>query len=422
MRPAFRDEAVTVYQGDVRRVLAELPAAGVDCCVTSPPYWGLRDYGIPPQIWGGDPGCVHLWREPHDTCGRCGAWRGHLGLEPTPELYVEHMVEVFRQVHRVLKPKGTLWLNLGDCYNAGTTAARQPSRDRVGYWQAAGSIGDRRVKAAGLKPKDLVGIPWRVALALQADGWYLRADVIWSKPNPIPESVTDRPTRAHEYLFLLSPSARYFYDAEAIREPCLSGPSDLKKMEERLPRIGGKHKALEDPFVAASARTSIGRLCSVGDPSGRNKRSVWTIATQPYRGAHFATFPERLVEPCILAGSSEAGCCSRCGEPWVRVVDVVYENPGGRTGNGPRSLERRRESPGYPVRLQRSSTTRGWRPSCGCNASRVPAVVLDPFAGSGTTLAVAKRLARASVGVELSPDYLELIRARCSEPLEDLAG
>ena len=421
--PAYRDQAVTVYCGDVREVLSQLSPASVDCCVTSPPYWGLRDYGIPAQLWDGDPACRHRSAEEDGGCRHCGAWRGHLGLEPTPDLYVKHMVEIFSEVRRVLKPFGSLWLNLGDCYNAGTTAIRKPSPNRVGYWQTAGSIGDRRVNASGLKPKDLVGIPWRVALALQANGWYLRADVIWAKPNPIPESVTDRPTRAHEYLFLLSPSARYFYDAEAIREPCQSGPSDISNMSAPLPRIGGKHSHLEDAFGAASGRTKIGCLRPVGDPYGRNKRSVWTIPTQPYRGAHFATFPERLVEPCIMAGTSEAGCCSACGEPWVRIVEVAYVNPGSRSSNGPRSLERRRESPGYPVRLERSSATRGWRPGCGCNATRVPAVVLDPFAGSGTTLAVAKRLGRSGWGVELSSQYVALIGKRCaSERQEELAG
>ncbi len=251
--------------GDARTIMATLPADSVDCCITSPPYWGLRDYGLEPLSWGGSPDCAHRWEA--DSCAPCGAWRGSLGLEPTVDLFVAHIVEVFRAVRRVLKPTGTVWLNLGDCYNSGTTAPRAPSPSMAhhGYWRSGGAMGDRRVRAAGLKVKDLVGVPWRVALALQADGWYLRSDIIWAKPNPLPEGVTDRPTRAHEYLFLLSKSRRYFYDAQAIREPAAGSASDKQS-------------------------------------DTRARRSVWTIATRPYRQAHFATYPERLVQLCLLAG------------------------------------------------------------------------------------------------------------------------
>ena len=173
---AYSDARTAILHGDVRASLRTLPANSVDCIVTSPPYWGLRDYGLPPVVWGGDPACDHGWTgDGASTCVPCGAWRGQLGLEPTHELYVTHMVAVSRELRRVLKRHGTMWVNLGDCYNAATNAPRVASTTRVGYWEAAGSMGDRRVKAAGLKPKDLVGIPWRVALALQADGWYLRS-------------------------------------------------------------------------------------------------------------------------------------------------------------------------------------------------------------------------------------------------------
>jgi DNA modification methylase len=410
--PAHGDAGVTVHLGDAREVLAGLPAASVDCCVTSPPYWGLRDYDLEPQLWDGDPNCVHRWNRPDGpadvggSCLNCDAWLGHLGLEPSPELYVRHLVEVLRRVRRVLKPGGTLWLNLGDAYNAGTTAIRRPSSDRHGYWRAAGSMGDRRLRAPGLKVKDLVGIPWRVALALQADGWYLRSDIIWSKPNPMPESVRDRPIRAHEYLFLLTRSQRYHYDAEAAREPHADDRFDRASIRRNGAALQ-KGGTANHPFANAMPLSDTSR------PAGRSRRTVWTIPTQRYRGAHFATFPERLVEPCVLAGSSDAGCCSACGEPWRRRLEVVYTNPGNRRSNGPRSRERRRETPGFLVRLERRAVTRAWEPGCGCDQQRVPAVVLDPFAGSGTTLAVAAGLGRRAIGIELSAHYVELIRQRC---------
>jgi DNA modification methylase len=316
-------------------------------------------------------------------CEDCGAWQGQLGLEPGYEGFVEHMVEVFREVRRVLKPSGTMWVNLGDCYNAATSAPRVSSSNRVGYWQAGGTMGDRRVNARGLKPKDLVGIPWRVALALQADGWYLRSDVIWAKPNPIPEGVRDRPVRAHEYLFLFSKEPRYFYDPEADRE---FDPTDDMDKKTR-------------------ARDS-------GLRGGHARRSVWSIPTQRYRQAHFATFPERLVEPCVLAGTATAGCCPACGKPWRRRVCVSYRNPGNRSSNGPRSVERRDESAGFRARLIRVLDGEVWEPSCACGRERVPCTVLDPFAGSGTTLAVARRLGRRGIGIELSTGYVELARER----------
>jgi DNA modification methylase len=384
-RVAYSDGRTAILHGDVRAALRTLPAASIDCAVTSPPYWGLRDYGLPAQVWGGKADCTHDWIEDpayRSECRECHAWRGQLGLEPSPALYVDHIVEVFRELRGILKPEATLWVNLGDCYNAATNAPRRPSANRVGYWQAAGSMGDRRVRAADLKPKDLLGMPWRVALALQADGWYLRTDVIWSKSNPMPEGVRDRPVRSHEYLFLLSKQPRYFYDAEAVREAA----AGERGLNHRLPGAALRH--------------------------GRAQRSVWTLATQRYHEAHFATFPERLVEPCILAGTSAAGCCPECGRAWQRHVCTRYTNPGNRSSNGPRSLERRHESPGFRKRLVRLVDGEAWRADCQCGANPVPATVLDTFAGSGTTLAVATRLGRRSIGIELSADYIELARRR----------
>jgi DNA modification methylase len=247
-----------VLVGDVRKQLASLSDASVQCCVTSPPYWGLRDYGMPGQI----------------------------GLEPTPEAFVASLVEVFREVRRVLKDDGVCWLNLGDSY---VGAANSGGVNRNDGGPAVRVVGMNAKRGDGLKPKDLVGIPWRVAFALQADGWYLRSDVIWSKPNPMPESVTDRPTKAHEYIFLLAKSERYFYDQGAIRE------------------IG-----TEEPHIRPASR--MGSKAIVGLKSAspnmdrvldgtRNARSVWIIATQPYPDAHFATFPEAIPDRCIKAGS-----------------------------------------------------------------------------------------------------------------------
>jgi hypothetical protein len=243
-------------------------------------------------------------------------------------------------------------------------------------------MGDRRVKANGLKPKDLVGIPWRVALALQADGWFLRSDVVWAKPNPVPEGVRDRPVRAHEYLFLFSTQPRYFYDADAVREVATTAMDERTRASERLVR------------------------------AGHAQRSVWSIPTQRYHKSHFATFPERLVEPCILAGTSAAGCCPVCGVSWRRRVCINYVNPGNRSTNGPRSEARRDESPGFKRRLIRVVGDEVWEPGCDCRRGRVPATVLDPFAGSGTTLAVARRLGRRSIGIELNADYVDLARER----------
>lgn len=252
-----------ILVGDALKRLQQLPDGSVQTCVTSPPYWGLRDYG-------------------HD---------GQMGVESTPDEYVANIVALFRQVRRVLADDGTLWLNLGDSY-AGSGRGGQSQEKRSVNWQPAYALQGHT--PAGLKPKDLVGIPWRVAFALQADGWWLRQDIIWHKPNPMPESVTDRCTKAHEYLFLLSKSAHYYYNAQAIGEQSLSGQI----------RGGGKQYST-DPNAIAALGGRKHNLDRYGiTPPIRNKRSVWTIATKPYSGAHFAVMPADLVEPCILAGSS----------------------------------------------------------------------------------------------------------------------
>jgi DNA modification methylase len=251
-----------LYQGDCLQALKALPEGSVQCVVTSPPYWGLRDYGV----------------------------KGQLGMEKTPEEYIVKVVAIFRELRRVLRDDGTLWLNLGDSYaGSGKGIGSDHGKavvDDDGY-------GKKISLPAGLKPKDLIGIPWRVALALQADGWYLRSDIIWSKPNPMPESVTDRPTKSHEYVFLLTKSAKYFYDAEAIKEPTTTFDENLRDRDTtRLNNTPG--------------RTKMGGL-KRNNYTTRNKRTVWTVATKAFADAHFAVFPEKLIEPCILAGCPVGG-------------------------------------------------------------------------------------------------------------------
>ena len=265
---------IQIIQGDALAVIAQLPTESVQCCVTSPPYWGLRDYGCD----------------------------GQLGLERTPEEYVSRMVEVFREVRRCLRKDGTLWLNIGDSYAAqgGDHSVYNSNQPNTGACRChANGSGDKgtRSPAPGLKPKDLVGIPWRLAFALQADGWWLRSDIIWEKPNPMPESVLDRPTRAHEFIFLLTKSPRYYYDADAVREPYAAGSAEryeyaMQGTSPQCNQINGdvsrreREKAIRPP-----------------NPLGRNRRDVWCIPSETFSEAHFATFPPDLIKPCILAGS-----------------------------------------------------------------------------------------------------------------------
>ena len=402
-----------ILQGDVRETLRAIPDGSVHCCVTSPPYWGLRDYGVEGQL-----GLEKL----HDCLGwatghRCG------------ECYICRMTAVFMEVHRVLRDDGTLFLNIGDSYagswgnyggqNRGNGTQRAINRGS----QVPNPAYDGRERVippsahvAGLKPKDLCGIPWRLAFSLQASGWYLRQDVIWHKPNPMPESVTDRCTKAHEYIFILSKSERYFWDQEAVKEASQSGPSDIRKMLESQERIGGKHKTLVDPFSAASSATNIGHKRAVGDPSGRNPRSVWTITTKPYPGSHFATFPPELPERCIKAGTSAKGCCPTCGKPWVRIVEKP-QPPSDLRNRDDVKMAYHTQATGGGQKLQafydaNPPRTLGWEPTCDHGGEPVPCRVLDPFGGSGTTGQVAIELGRDCTLIELNPKYVELIRRR----------
>ena len=430
--------------GNCLSTMSQILSGSVQTYITSPPYWGLRDYGVDDQ----------------------------LGREATPEEYVENLVKVFREVHRILRDDGTLWLNLGDSYNGSGGA---------GGDYAAGGLKEGQPKYPGrnvgsLKPKDLVGIPWRVAFALQADGWYLRQDIIWSKPNPMPESVTDRCTKAHEYIFLLSKSERYYYDQDAIREAyapaslprALRGLSNENKWSDGAPGStahaisqgrpnrrknfeathggGGSGFAGHSGYVDANGRLLV-------NPNGRNRRSVWTINTQSYKEAHFATFPPKLIEPCILAGTSERGCCPKCGAPRERVVEKGYRAPAQEDviaemikkgvprqkanlyGGQIRNPELYDDNPDKTI---------GWQPTCTCfghfekievqesyqarstgthdtkiiyvpdgeQPEPAPCIVFDPFTGSGTTGAVALSNGRCFIGTELNPEYVKIAKKR----------
>ncbi len=379
--------------GNNYEVLQTLPAGSVHCVVTSPPYFGLRDYGV----------------------------AGQIGLEPTPEEYVSRLVSVFNQVRRVLRDDGTLWLNLGDSYAGGGVHAAHHANPGISQAARRGADVETPVPD-GLKPKDLIGIPWRVAFALQSDGWYLRSDIIWAKPNPMPESVTDRPTKAHEYVFLMSKRARYFYDTEAIKETSITPAGET--WEERKAKGAKSGWRETGRFDIESGRT----FTNLGRGGFRNARTIWEIATEPYPGAHFAVFPSNLVKPCILAGTSSHGVCEVCGAPWERVIekpdmtdrprrseDAKYQQNEwtGVTSAGQAYQEWRNANPNVTV---------GWRATCDHNAPAVPATVLDPFSGSGTTAAVALSLGRNAVGIELNPTYTRLAERRVAEVTPALFG
>lgn len=328
----------TTYNLDALSAARLLPDGCVDCIVTSPPYYGLRDYGVDGQI----------------------------GLEETPEAFIEQLVSVFRELRRVLKPNGTLWVNMGDSYNCykGNAVRKNAQTDYAGHRGQPVRKSGFGLECKSLKNKDLIGIPWMLAFALRADGWYLRQDIVWHKPNPMPESVKDRCTKAHEYIFLFSKSPRYYFDAEAILEPC--SPNTHARISQDLQEQIGNYRAnggkkTSGPMKAVPHKTRMAGPGVKNNPSfetvccmpveKRNKRSVWTVSTKPFKEAHFATFPEDLIVPCILAGCPAGG------------------------------------------------------------------LVLDPFNGSGTTRIVANKLGRNAIGFELNPEYIEIENRRRSKEL-----
>lgn len=409
--PAYQGDGATVYLGDAPEILARLPEHSVDCCVTLPPHWGLRDYHLPPAVWGGDPDCRHQWTHlGHDSrdasashcssnlamvatrgsaaddggrfCLLCGAWLDSLGMEATPVLYVEHLVDVFRQLRRVLKPTGTLWLNLGDTY-AGSRSYQVADNKQP-------RVADRPRLAVpwGMKPKDLVGLPWRVAFALKADGWYRRSAVILAKPNPMPELVRDRPTRAHEYLFLLSIGRSYHYDADAVRELCVSGPSDIRKMVEG-PAADWRQAQVPAGPALQGQRGHQHRAALVG------RRSLWPQPALDLDRCHPALPRRPLRRVPGRAGRSLRAC--RDQRAWLRP-------PLRRAvGAGP-------EVGGLAARQQ----LRG-RGGVALGRHR-PLRRVGDDAGRG------RRLGRNAVGIELNPDYFELIKDRLLHPTQDGAS
>lgn len=469
--------------GDVIEMLATLPDNSVDCCVTSPPYWGLRDYGT--AKWeGGDPNCDHkaakeksrydysLENSPiqnpnnnregtdapkwKDVCPTCGAKKvdRQIGLEKTPEEYVAKMVDVFRGVKRVLKPEGTVWLNIGDTYNVQQQGRSDDFIKRTGGNMGLNSKNARTHEytpaVSGLRPKNLIGVPWRLAFALQADGWCLRQDIIWSKPNPMPESVTDRCTKAHEYIFLLSKSPQYYYDSEAIKEPgVLNDGREFGVVRDRLFEYDSKQKAMgrhehrRKPSFGSAQRDTRDTHGLGGGNGGineakakmkekyendellmRNKRSVWTVNTFPFADAHFATFPESLIEPCILAGTSHKGVCPDCGKPWERIV----EKGGGSTGKSwhdhsddlGKGMSQSGKAEAEKQGCQYYVKTLGWEPTCDCGKEPIPATVLDPFGGAFTTAVVAMKNLRHYIMIELNPAYVKIGKERLSSTTEPL--
>lgn len=375
----------TIIQGDALEVLRALPSEIVQCTVTSPPYFGLRDYGV----------------------------AGQIGLETSPEAYIARMVEIFREVRRVLRADGVLWLNIGDSYAERTMAKTMHSQGNPAFNKGR-TCREARMPArsipAGLKPKDLMMIPARLALALQADGWWLRSDCIWSKTNAMPEPVRDRPTKSHEYVFLLAKSEHYFYDIEATRQPLKEKTHSTWGCKVSTGGGDALGKVKSDNW-AKTTKVRAPRINADGSLSGAAMRTILTCAGARYKGAHFATFPPQLIAPLIAAASSPRSC-EQCGAPWARVVErrpmEVRSGPkagqyGSRTTDG---------ISGTMLAPARSETT-GWRATCACeNEGTARCLVLDPFMGSGTTALVARSLGRDYLGIELNPAYIALAQQR----------
>lgn len=465
--------------GDVLQKSKLLPDKCVRCVITSPPYYGLRDY-LTATWLGGDSNCDHLRiskdksvqtalakstlsggkknqevayadkRHSKGVCKKCGAVRidQQIGLELSPELYIEKLVAVFRECWRILTDDGTLWINIADSYwgGKGQSGDARPDiqaerlKNGESISKVAQSIGEKgktsplQGKHSTIKPRDLIGIPWMLAFALRNDGWYLRSEIIVAKTNPMPESVTNRPTKSHEYIFLLTKHEKYYYDYVAIlttaknpednvrrimqqKENNKSNPDDMKN--GLRPRNSGNLERKDRPGAPEdNGKHQMGSVPWKGTTA--NKRSVWTVSTKPFKGAHFATFSEDLIIDCLKAGTSDHGRCSKCGRPWIRIVEKELKPTAKASYNTYRDDRddladdndqgSNRVKDGHMPGYYNDYTTTGWKPTCHCkDAAVIPDVVLDPFSGAGTTALVAKKLHRNFIGIELNEMYVKKI-------------
>lgn len=436
MKKLGKFELDRIYCGDCKNLLKQLPDKKIDMCITSPPYWGLRDYGMEGIIWGGDENCKHIWGEKSITlhhksgetnpglegswkdrgasddkgnyfCLKCGAWKGSLGLEPDFNLYIKHLCDIFDEVKRVLKKEGTCWVNIGDTYHGGNLCVGQPEN-----WESLSTVNKEKYNSSvfnkfikdrnkmNYPKKSLIMIPFRFAIEMVNRGWILRNVIIWHKPNCMPSSATDRFTVDFEYLFFFSKSKKYYFEQQV--EPW----TDKNKHDVERAIYG--HKEYKGKYqLNKKGSFSMSKSSVVGDPLiGRNKRTVWSINTEPFKEAHFAVFPEKLIETPIKAGCPEF-VCKKCGKAREKLFDYERkptrpEPTNSKYGDKDNDI---RGGDGIRLRKEVKHIFKGYT-DCGCNAGFEGGIVLDPFIGSGTTGKVAIKQRKHFIGFEINPEYV----------------